>query len=73
MHNHKTATLNLRIAPNLKEALRTAAHQEHRSVANLVEVMIRRHCAAQGIPIPEQQSLFEDDDSDGRENTESAD
>ena len=73
MHNHKTATLNLRIAPNLKEALRAAAHQEHRSVANLVEVMIRQYCEAQGIPIPEQQSLFEDDDRNGRENPKSAD
>ena len=36
----KTATLNLRIDPFLKEALRVAAIQEHRSIANLPLVAI---------------------------------
>ena len=54
----KTATLNLRIAPLLKDALRTAALQEHRSIANIVEVMIREHCESKGISIPEQQEIF---------------
>ena len=54
----KTATLNLRIDPSLKEAARVAALQEHRSVANLIELLIRRHCGAAGIPIPEQSELF---------------
>jgi len=54
----KTATLNLRIAPLLKDALRTAALQEHRSIANMVEVMIREHCESKGISIPEQQEIF---------------
>ena len=40
----KTATLTFRIDPNLKEALRTAAQQEHRTIANLVEVLIRDYC-----------------------------
>lgn len=62
MHQKKTATLNLRIDPQLKEALRVAAQREHRSIANLVEVMIRRHCEAQGIAIPEQMTLFESDE-----------
>jgi hypothetical protein len=53
----KSATLNLRIDPALKEALRVAAIRDHRSVANLVEVLIRRHCEDNGISIPEQQSL----------------
>ena len=53
----KVATLSLRINPALKEALRIAAAQDHRSIANLVEVMIRRHCAERGISIPEQQGL----------------
>lgn len=56
----KTATLNLRIDPGVKEAARVAALHEHRSVANLIEVLIRRHCAATGIPIPEQSELFEE-------------
>ena len=53
----KVATLNLRIDPTLKEALRIAALRDHRSIANLVEVLIKRHCEANGISIPEQQDL----------------
>lgn len=56
----KTTTLNLRIDPALKDALKAAAVRDHRSVANMVEVLILRHCEAQGISIPEQQNLFED-------------
>ena len=60
MSPKKTSTLNLRIDPALKEAARIAAIQDHRSVANLVELLIRRHCEAAGIPIPEQSELFEE-------------
>ncbi len=62
----KTATLNLRIDPLLKEAVREAAIRDQRSVANMVEVLIRRHCEAEGIPIPVQQTLFKEE-SDERE------
>jgi hypothetical protein len=58
MPKTKIATLNLRIAPGLKEAVRKAADQEHRSVANMVEVLIRRHCNQEGIVIPEQSEMF---------------
>ena len=54
----KSATMNLRVDPIIKEAARVAAAREHRSVANLVEILIRRHCEQAGIPIPEQQVLF---------------
>ena len=54
----KTATLNLRIDPFLKDALRVAALQERRSIANMVEVMIREHCANNGISIPAQQEIW---------------
>jgi len=54
----KTATLNLRIDPFLKEALRVAAMRDHRSIANMVEMMIRDHCRENGISIPDQQELF---------------
>ncbi len=57
----KTTTLNLRVDPAIKEAVREAALRENRSIANMVETLIRRHCEAAGIPIPEQQSLFEDE------------
>lgn len=55
----KTATLNLRIDPVLKEAVRIAAQRDHRSIANLVEILIRQHCQQTGISIPEQSELFE--------------
>lgn len=51
MPQTKNATLNLRISPALKAAVREAAGREHRSVANMVEVLIRRHCDDSGIPI----------------------
>lgn len=51
MSRRKTALLNLRIDPAIKEAVRLAAQQEHRSIANMVEILIRRHSAQAGIPI----------------------
>jgi hypothetical protein len=57
----KTATLNLRIDPAIKEAARMAAQQDNRSIANLVEVLIRRHCEKVGIPIQEQLALIEEE------------
>jgi hypothetical protein len=60
MARTKISTLNLRIEPGIKDAVREAAAREHRSVANMVEVLIRRHCTEAGIPIPEQkESLTE--------------
>jgi hypothetical protein len=58
MTKTKISTLNLRINPSVKEAVREAAALEHRSVANMVEVLIRRHCDQAGITIPEQSDLF---------------
>lgn len=54
----KTSTVTFRIEPSLKEALRIAAEREHRSIANMVAVLIRDHCERNGIPIPEQGELF---------------
>ena len=58
MAKTKISTLNLRIHPGIKAAVREAAAREHRSVANMVEVLIRRHCDREGITIPEQSELF---------------
>lgn len=52
MATAKTATLTFRIDPGLKEALRIAADQERRSIANMVEVLIRDYCDQRGIAIP---------------------
>lgn len=53
MATGKTATLSFRIEPGLKEALRAAAEQEHRSIANMVEVMIREYCGRVGVEVSE--------------------
>lgn len=54
MATEKTTTLTFRIEPNIKEALCTAADRDHRSIANMVAMMIREHCARVGIPIQEK-------------------
>ncbi len=64
MATTKTATLTFRIDPGLKEALRTAAHQEHRSIANMVEVLIRDYCVAHGIAV---ESPLDTDNNNGEE------
>jgi hypothetical protein len=58
MAKTKISTLNLRIQPGIKEAVREAAAREHRSVANMIEMLIRRHCQQAGITVPEQSELF---------------
>jgi hypothetical protein len=57
MATEKTTTLTFRVEPNIKEALCTAADRDHRSIANMVAVMIREHCERVGIPIPDNQVL----------------
>ena len=55
MATGKISTLTFRIEPALKEGLRAAAEREHRSIANMVEVLIRDYCGRNGIPIPEPE------------------
>jgi len=62
MSPRKTTTLNLRVDPAIKEAIKTAANRDHRSVANMIEMLIRKHCEQEGISIPEQQTMFGDAD-----------
>ena len=57
MAKTKISTLNLRIEPGIKQAVREAAAREHRSVANMVEMLIRRHCDQAGITIYEKPDL----------------
>lgn len=58
MATTKTATLTFRIAPTIKDALRAAAHQEHRSIANMVEVLIRDYCGRNGIQVEDQDTAY---------------
>jgi len=57
MASAKTATLTFRIEPELKEAVRIASINEHRSIANMIAVMIRDYCGRVGVEIqaPEVQ------------------
>jgi hypothetical protein len=59
MANKKTITLTLRVDPAIKEGLRLLAEKKHRSLTNMVEVMIREQCKVHNIVIPEQQTLFD--------------
>jgi hypothetical protein len=47
----KTTTITLRVEPAVKQALREAASSEHRSLANMVEVLIRDYCYRHDIAI----------------------
>lgn len=55
MATGKTSTLTFRIKPALKDALRIAAEREHRSIANMVEEVIRDCCDRIGVPIQEAE------------------
>lgn len=57
MASTKTTTLTFRIEPGLKDAVRTAAELEHRSIANMIEIMIRDYCGRKEIAIAEQDNL----------------
>ena len=41
----------LRVSEAVRELLRLAAEKEHRSMANMVEVLILRHCETNGISV----------------------
>jgi len=65
MTPRKTTTMNLRVDPFIKAAIREAAEREHRSIANMIEILIRQHCKEVGISIPVQQGLqFNGDDNE---------
>lgn len=59
MASNKTATMTFRIDPGLKEALRIAANTEHRSIANMIEVLIRDYCESKGIRTQSTKKLQE--------------
>ena len=49
----KTETITVRIEPAVKAGLKAMAEQERRSLANMIEVMIRHYCDQAGVPIAE--------------------
>ena len=42
----KTDTLNLRVSPSFKATLKAVADAEHRSMVNMLEVLLADYCAA---------------------------
>jgi hypothetical protein len=56
----KSETVTVRLSPSVKEGLRRVAHREHRSIANMMEVMIRDYCGRQGIELPDNQPTSQD-------------
>jgi len=63
----KPTTITLRIDPAVKEGLRLLAEKEHRSLTNMVEVMIRDHCKLHNITLPEQQTLFDQENNSDKD------
>ncbi|MCU7944136.1 MAG: hypothetical protein KZQ87_15795 [Candidatus Thiodiazotropha sp. (ex Cardiolucina cf. quadrata)] len=56
MGETKSTTLTVRVHPAVKEGLRTVAENERRSLANMIEVMIRQYCDKSGVQITEVTS-----------------
>lgn len=45
----KTEAINLRMSPAVKALLRAAADQQHRTLSNMLEVLILEHCRRNSI------------------------
>ena len=54
MAETKSTTLTVRIQPVVKEGLRAVAEQERRSLANMIEMMIRDYCSRAGVSLEEK-------------------
>lgn len=54
MAETKSTTLTVRVHPAVKEGLKVAAEKERRSLANMIEVMIRDYCARAGVALEEK-------------------
>ena len=46
----KTDTLNLRASPTFKSTLKAVADPEHRSMVNMLEVLLANHCDQRKAP-----------------------
>ncbi|MDN3988699.1 hypothetical protein [Zwartia vadi] len=50
--DNKSETLNLRVSPTFKQALKEAAGHEQRSMVNMLEVLLGDYCDRKGIVPP---------------------
>ena len=54
----KSETLNLRVSPTFKRALKEAADHEQRSMVNMLEVLLGDYCARKGIAPPRSKTAM---------------
>ncbi|MET0072731.1 MAG: ribbon-helix-helix protein, CopG family [Candidatus Thiodiazotropha lotti] len=54
MAETKSTTLTVRVHPEVKEGLKAVAEMERRSLANMIEVMIRDYCTRAGVTLEEK-------------------
>jgi len=52
MTERKSEAINLRMTPSTKELLRLVAEREHRTLSNMLEVLILEHAGKAGIELP---------------------
>lgn len=52
----KSDTLNLRVSPSFKLALKAAADHEQRSMVNMLEVLVTSYCDENDISLPSKSS-----------------
>ncbi len=50
----KSETLSIRVEPRIKAALKKAAECEHRSIANMIEVLVRDYCEKNTIKMDDE-------------------
>ena len=51
----KSHTLNLRVSPSFKLALKAAADHEKRSMVNMLEVLVANYCEQHRIAVPAEE------------------
>lgn len=57
MNERKTESINLRMSPGMKKLLRLAAGREHRTLSNMLEMLILDYCKKNGITGTDADSL----------------
>lgn len=53
----KSETLNLRVSPTFKLALKSAADHEQRSMVNMLEVLLSEYCDRKGTLLARQEAI----------------
>ena len=51
MRAEKTVSVSFRVSPRFKQLLETAAAREHRSLTNMLETLVFRHCEQNGVQL----------------------